>query len=724
MLAIILTSTSLNIFAQENDTVIIEELKPVLIHDINYRNELGHLSDVKGTYINSGKKNEVISITRSDVCVAEKSARQLFAKVPGVFVYDMEGSNQINIATRGLDPHRAWEMNLRKDGIIINSDMYGYPASHYSIPMEHVEKIEFVRGTGSLQYGAQLGGMLNYLSKKANSSKKFNFESINTIGSYDLLSSYNAIHGGINKVSYYAYTVKRTKDGYRDGEGTEYDAQGINLSFELSKKINVTLDWARSNYIYKIPGPLTDVMFESNPRQASRNRNYYSPTIQIPSIIFDWKLSDNTKLLFTSSAVIGQRKSVIFDRPATIKDTINASTLMNNNRQVDIDNFESYTQEVRILQKYRLLNQNHTIVVGLQYMNNNLHRTQLGKGTTGSNYDLSLVDGQWGRDMFFKTENIAIFTENSFQLTKNFMLNAGARMEIGDSKMSGTIIYYPENNIPVSISRNFPLFGAGFSYKVHSNSEFYGGWTQAYRPMLFKDIIPSSIFEKVDPKIQDAKGYNFEMGYRGRTKSFQWDVTGFVLKYNKRFGTLAMVDDKGEFYTYRTNIGDSRTQGLELFIQYNFNFSGQSRLSVFTSTAIMDGRYTSGSLRAGNVNIDLLGKKIESVPNLISRNGLTFQFKRCSITGLYSHTGKSYADHLNTEMPNATASVGAVPAYSLIDIMFSYKFSESFQLKASINNLSDRSYFTKRPLFYPGPGIWPSDGRNLNITAAISLSPS
>ena len=39
--------------------------------------------------------------------------------------------------------------------------MYGYPASHYSMPLESIERIELVRGTGSLQYGAQFGGMLN-----------------------------------------------------------------------------------------------------------------------------------------------------------------------------------------------------------------------------------------------------------------------------------------------------------------------------------------------------------------------------------------------------------------------------------------------------------------------------------------------------------------------------------------------------------------------------------
>ena len=60
----------------------------------------------------------------------------------------MDGSgNQINISTRGLDPHRGWEFNIRKDGVVTNSDMYGYPASHYSMPMEAIQNIELVRGT-------------------------------------------------------------------------------------------------------------------------------------------------------------------------------------------------------------------------------------------------------------------------------------------------------------------------------------------------------------------------------------------------------------------------------------------------------------------------------------------------------------------------------------------------------------------------------------------------
>ena len=109
----------------QSDSIETEELPEVTIRSAKLLN-LDRLREVEGTRIWSGKKNEVIRIQTLDANVAEKNARQIFAKVPGVFVYDMDGTgNQINIATRGLDPHRGWEFNIRRDVAITNSDMYG-----------------------------------------------------------------------------------------------------------------------------------------------------------------------------------------------------------------------------------------------------------------------------------------------------------------------------------------------------------------------------------------------------------------------------------------------------------------------------------------------------------------------------------------------------------------------------------------------------------------------
>src|ERR1700737_10000 len=99
-------------------------LDSVIILSYLNLNIVRQLPAIQGTYIFSGKKTEVIDLAQIPADVTNKTGRQVFSKIPGVFVYDMDGTgNQFNVATRGLDPHRGWEFNIRKDGIITNSDM-------------------------------------------------------------------------------------------------------------------------------------------------------------------------------------------------------------------------------------------------------------------------------------------------------------------------------------------------------------------------------------------------------------------------------------------------------------------------------------------------------------------------------------------------------------------------------------------------------------------------
>ena len=701
----------------------IKLLDSITLNSYLYLNAVKQLPSTQGTYIFSGKKTEMINLLQIPADVANKTGRQVFAKIPGVFVYDMDGAgNQVNIAARGLDPHRGWEFNIRKDGIITNSDMYGYPASHFSMPFESVERIELVRGTGSLQYGAQFGGMLNYITKQGDSTKPFSFESINTAGSFNLLSSFNAMGGKIGKFRYYAYLQKKSRDGYRKNEHTNSEAAAIILSYEPNANFSIRAEWARSKYLYRIPGPLTDSMFYANPKQATRSRNYFSPDIHIPSVTINWQVTNTAKLQLTSSAVLGSRNSVQFDKPTNIADTINAATLQYNNRQVDIDHFNSYTSELRLLQQYQTGKQTSTLAAGIQYMNNDLHRQQLGKGTTGSDYGLTLVTPGWGRDIHLKTTNLALFAENKFQLLDNLSINIGARIEMGQTDMSGTISYYPDNAIPVSIKHQFPLLGANISYRPSKNTELYGGWSQSYHPMLFKDLIPASLYEKVDPAIKDAKGYNAELGVRGNWKFLRWDITGFLLQYTNRFGTLAETDDQGSFYTYRTNIGNSLTSGAEIFIQGDWILSKKIGLSIFSSTAFTHARYTDGNVKSGNANISIKGNRIESSPDLITRNGVTVRYKILSYSLLYSYTGNTFADAINTIEPlKATGAVGLVPAYGITDMNITVRFLKNLELKANLNNVTNKQYFTKRPTFYPGPGVWSSDGRNASVSVIVRM---
>ncbi|MBE7179165.1 MAG: TonB-dependent receptor plug domain-containing protein, partial [Mucilaginibacter polytrichastri] len=217
------------------------------------------LPNVYGTYLMAGKRTESIRLSEIDANVAEKNPRQIFARIPGVFIYDMDGTgNQVNVATRGLDPHRSWENNIRQNGVITNSDMYGYPASHYSAPMESMERVEFVRGTASLQYGAQFGGMLNYVTKSADTTRKFGFETINSMGGFGLLSSYNAIGGRVGKLTYYGYYYRRHAEGYRQNSKSNAEAELARLQYQATRRLAIIAELGRSTYTYQIPGPLTD----------------------------------------------------------------------------------------------------------------------------------------------------------------------------------------------------------------------------------------------------------------------------------------------------------------------------------------------------------------------------------------------------------------------------------------------------------------------------------
>jgi len=69
---------------------------------------------VQGVYIFSGKKTNDIVPDASGANLAANNARMVFARIPGVNIWEMDGAGtQVNIGSRGTDTHRSIEMNMR-----------------------------------------------------------------------------------------------------------------------------------------------------------------------------------------------------------------------------------------------------------------------------------------------------------------------------------------------------------------------------------------------------------------------------------------------------------------------------------------------------------------------------------------------------------------------------------------------------------------------------------
>ena len=420
-----------------------------------------------------------------------------------------------------------------------------------------------------------------------------------------------------------------------------------------------------------------------------------------------------------ASMVRGDRSSVQFVGFANIADAPNASGQFAP-RQVDIDNFDSRMAELRLTHSYSLGGRDATLATGLSLTDNAMRRRQQGRGTTGSDYDLSLTTGTFGRDLDFATSNVAVYVENLLRVTPRWSIIPGVRLERGTTAMSGTLSYLDPSEVPDEVEHRYPLFGLRSEFQASASSELYAGWSQAYRPMLLKDVLPENAIEQIDPALKDASGWTLEAGARGLLGDrLRYDVSAFALRYNNRFGGLLQTNAQGASYLFKTNVGSSLTTGLELSLDMPVVTVGSTTLRAHTATSWFDAEYRKGSVVVSGQNRSIVGNRVESVPEWISRTGVTAAGFNTSGTILVSYTSSSFADPANTVTPSANGAVGLVPSHTVVDINASHRFTDWLRVRAGIGNVFDRSYYTKRPAFYPGPGVWPSDGRAVQLSVEV-----
>ena len=676
---------------------------------------------VAGGILTTGAKSEVVTVSGSTTNVAEKVGRQLFAEVPGVFVYDTDGSgNQINISARGLDAHRSWEFSVRQNGVVTNSDVYGYPASHYSAPLEAVERVELVRGTAALQYGSQFGGVINYVLRTPDTSRAATFESRSSAGSNGLLSSWNAVGGKVGRVTYSIYASARRSDGYRANGRSEGDAEFFTASAPLSSTLSLRAEVGRSRYLYQQPGPLTDAMFVANAQQSTRSRNWYSPDITVPSLTLTWAPSTSTRATVLASGVFGSRSSVAIGGFANQPDTAGAGGVYAA-RQVDLDRYDSKLLEVRFMHAFARETHPTTLFAGVTLTDNDLWRRQRGIGTRGSDYTLVTQPGtSFGRDLHYLTANVAAFTEFEIRLSPRWSIVPGARIEHGTTRMRGTLAYYDPADTPRNVEHNFPLFGVRSAYRFGSGGEWYSGVSQAYRPQILKDLLPESAAERTDRNIRDARGWTAESGVRQTlANGISFDAGVFAMRYANRFGLLTLADSTGTPYTYKTNVGTTRTLGVESRVGVPLGVGHGTSWRAFAAASYMDARYVAGTFVASGQNISITGNEVESAPRWIVRSGLSAYASRFSGTAQWSYVSRTFADALNTVTPSANGATGLVPSYALVDLHGSVTLTRLLRVNGGVSNLFDKQYFTKRPQFYPGPGVWPSDGRSIYLSLGV-----
>lgn len=704
----------ITMFAQQQaDTTKAHFLKEVKVTAIKTVRGTGHMPGVKDGIIYAGKKNEVILVDSLDANKAVNNTRQILGRIPGLYIVETEagGFTANGIATRGLNPSQSIEMNMRQNGYNISGDVFGYNESYYLPPMEAVSRIEMVRGAASLQFGPQFGGMVNYVLNEAPKDKTFELYTSQTGGSFGLFNTFNSVGGTIRKISYYGFAQFRTMEGWRpNSKQWQLSAYG-KVQYTLSEKLNIGVEYTLLRNKIKMPGGLTDSMFKANPRSSFRSRNWIKSPWNIVTAYANFTISPQTSLNIKSSLMFSNRALVWRneDGGAGALDEIDPSTGKYVNREVENENMNNTSTEMRLLHYYSLGKMKNTLAGGVRYTYAWFKKQSGGEGTTGTDFDLS-IKGEYEKNIDFTTTNIAPFVENIFRINNRLSITPGFRFEYlrstsdGYKESGGVKIFSNENR-----ERYIPLFGIGTEYKVTTNTDVYANISQAYRPITYSQITPIGVTSKIDPNLKDAQGFNADLGYRGTIKNYlNFDLGLFYIAYNKRIGTVLINSGSNAPYTLRTNVANSVHKGLESYIEFNLlkylNNNSDKGLSIFNSLALIDAKYTSGEFK---------GNRVEASAKYINRVGLTYFDKKLSGTLQMSNVGDAFGDATNVRLSSDPVA-GYIPAYSVFDASATYRIKR-YSLKAGINNIADKKYFTVRTDEYPGPGIIPSIGRSFYV---------
>ncbi len=692
--------------------------------------DVGFLPPVRGVQIYTGT-NAVIELSELSGAKSAANPREIFAKVPGLNIWESDGAGiQVGIGGRGLSPNRTANFNTRQNGYDISADALGYPESYYTPPFEALKAIEIIRGSASLQFGSQFGGLLNFIIKDAPTNTPFEFTSRTTGGIYGYLGTFNRVAGSKNRVFYQAYHQYKRGNGYRENSNFAQHQAFAQFGYYITENIKVRMEYTHMNYLAKQAGGLSDVQFEENPRQSLRDRNWFNVNWNMLAFHYDHEISKKSHFNIRAFGMMSSRKTLGFLGKITQQDPGGV-------REMLAGDFKNAGIEARFLQRYDF-NRDEDVskfrgafLVGARYYRGKTTADQ-GKATDGTdaNFVYQNPDNLEGSSFTYPSENIAGFAENILFIGDRTTVNFGLRMESIQSGSSGyykryaihpvnldTLAVYTidDNN---SVDRFVPLFGAGTSFRTSKRSKVYANFTQNYRAINFTDIRISNPNIVIDSLIKDEYGYTTELGFRGIQSDYWiYDVAAFYVFYGDKIG---LAPKAGTTFKERTNIGNARNMGLEVFTEFDFikalKDSAKHSLSLFVNAAYIDARY----IRSKEPNF--VGKKVEYVSPFILKSGIKYKHEGWSFQIQGSYNSEQFSDASNSVLPSGDAVIGLIPSYLVFDFSARYAFTKYIQIEGGVNNVTNQKYYTRRAAAYPGPGILPSDGINAYLTLQFKFT--
>jgi Fe(3+) dicitrate transport protein len=668
------------------------------------------------------------------------SVKEALNAVPGVNFVTAEDpmSFALNIGIRGLDPRRTSRTLLMEDGVPLHLAPYGDPSAHYSTPLDRVDRIEVVKGSGQVLYGPQtVGGMINFVTKPV-PRNGFAGSASAIFGNNDFNSQSVNLGFGNERGGVMIDAIKKQGDGVRKNH--KFDIQEYTLKGEVDltdrHSLMTKLGYYKEDSNVSETG-LGSLDYAQDKFQAPTGANdrfqHERKSIQLKHV---FKLDEAMKLSTNAYYIDSWRSS--FRQTDTAggwdDEEPGESTGSTAIDMDDGDNCDGMTTpnacggrhrprsyhvwgiEPRLDFSHKLFGLENDAVIGLRYHEEDIKRNQFRSDDpaiiNNLGWGMANADGtvaEHRESLVHKVESKAAYVQNTFHVG-DWSLTPGLRFE--DYKVTQTVLragsalinsngsYGAGDGLGLSgtKSQSEILPGFGLAWNGVSNTTVFGGIHRGFAPARpDRDLAKVGGLYQLD-KTTPELSTNYEVGARSKYfKGVSFESTLFHTK-------LDDIVVKGASGTY-VNAGAAEMSGLEFAGRVDFGTIYNTPHNFYTTasyTNLFTAKFKKDSLNlADGVNA---GQRLAYAPKQLISLNFGYQHP----VGFNARIG---ADHVSEQEPDAytkgnlfnpgEASLagygGTIPSYTLFNASASFKpVGSKLTYFVSGTNLGDKEYLASR----------------------------
>lgn len=651
------------------------------------------------------------------------SVREALNNVPGINIVGEDAFVlSPNIGIRGLDPRRTSRTLLLEDGMPLFLAPYGDPSAHYSTPLQRVNRIEVVKGSGQILYGPQtIGGMINFVTKPV-PKNGFAGSVQATAGNNDFTGLHANVGYGGDQGGIMFDALQNMGDGIRDNH--EFDMQEYTLKGQLNLTDRQTLI-AKVGY-YKEDSNISEtglgeIDYARDKFQAPSGKNdsfkQERKTLQLQHIFkFDETAKLSTQAYYSDTYRSSFRQT---DAPGGFDEADNATGVTVLERCPGDDtateanaetcggrhrprSYQYYGFEPRLDFQHNLFGIQSDAVLGFRIHNEDIKRRQF-RGNDARAQSLSFLKANAERagipgavadfreDIRIDVEAKSYYAQNTFYVG-DWSLTPGVRVE--DLKIKTTILQ-AEGDAGFATLTNRQtevLPGFGMAWNGIANTTVFAGVHKGFAPPRPDRDIDELRIDKTDSETS----INWELGVRSTFfKGVNFESTLFHTQVND----VVINAGDGTF----VNGGESEQTGIELAGRVDFGAIYDTPHNIYLQgsyTNVFTAEFTKDGLDPDSGIVD--GDRLPYAPKHIASFSLGYQHP----IGLDARVGVDYvsrqeADAFTRALGPTDAALsglsGDIPAYTLLNASANFKPAGS---KATYflsgYNLADREYLASR----------------------------